>query len=378
MINDKVLFFVNVIPPDYGGGFLRAFRMAERLYKKNKLSSILTFTKKDKYGTIKRNTSFDDKITFLRMNLFLPLQIFLVMYRHRKYFNKLYIVSVHWYTLIAALIAKILGKKVIIGVTLQGVDSPITQHKNLLINFYYKIKNWQFKLADKIIVNSPALVEECAISPTLTEKVTLIVNPINLAIYKPITENEKQNLRKLLNLPLDRKIILFVGGVIYRKGADKLHSYLGEILKIAPNSTLVICGSKHFEESSAILNQLFQSYNIKERDIVHFREEVPNVHEYMQCADLFIFPSLREGLPNVILEAMACGLPILSNKIDGITDFLLTEEFLVNNNEVLTFVQQTQNIFTNPEKYRSVIERNLKLIEREFSSEKLDSDFLNL
>lgn len=64
------------------------------------------------------------------------------------------------------------------------------------------------------------------------------------------------------------------------------------------------------------LNALVASAAAPER--IHMPGMVRNVEDYMRAADLFVFPSRREGMPNVIPEAMACGLPVLMTRFIGL------------------------------------------------------------
>src|SRR5690606_17483076 len=55
-----------------------------------------------------------------------------------------------------------------------------------------------------------------------------------------------------------------------------------------------------------------------EKDVL-FRDFSPAPEKYYRCADLFILPSRNEGLPNVVLEAMSCGLPSVVSRVSGAT-----------------------------------------------------------
>ena len=370
----KVLFFINYVPPDYGGGYLRAFRQAKRLNKLGRLSSIITLTKSEKFTD--EELSRDD-ILFLNSKFLLFLDLFIFLYKRKNEISTIYIVSPQWYTLICSLYAKFFSIKILIGVTLKGVDSPVSKGKNWFLQLYYRIKQLQFYLADSILVNSPALMEEIKNNKRLYRKTVLLPNPVDLDVYKPIQNClDKKVIREKLNLPLEKKIVLFVGAVSFRKGVDRFYRYLDQLVEMA-DVILVICGNRSYPESNLILNNLFEKFNDNQTKRVYFREEVYNVYEYMQVCDLFMFPSLNEGLPNVLLEAMACQIPILSNRLEGITDYLLPNEFLVDD-DIDEYVNKSLSILSNKKPFESILFYNFSKINNEFSTKKIDDMFLHL
>lgn len=58
---------------------------------------------------------------------------------------------------------------------------------------------------------------------------------------------------------------------------------------------------------------------------MRFAGAVDNVHEYLQASDLFVFPSEREAFGISIIEAMACGLPVVTTTVEGIRDVVRPE-----------------------------------------------------
>jgi glycosyltransferase involved in cell wall biosynthesis len=270
----KTLFYINYIPPDYGGGYLRAFKMAERFKREKKFSGIITLTKRNRF---EGNNSFisESDILFLRNKFLILFDLIFVLIKKRKYFDVMYVVSPHWHSLFAVIICKLLNKKIIIGVTLMGVDSPGSKSKNICINLYYKIKNLQFNLADKIIVNSPAVLNECIDLGFKSENVKLLVNPVDNLKFKPIDgENEKLILRNQLNLPLEKPIILFVGSVNYRKGAENFKLIFEKLNKKNDfNYSFVICGDLKHNESNQIINDLKNVFNNSNNEFFLFEKE---------------------------------------------------------------------------------------------------------
>jgi glycosyltransferase involved in cell wall biosynthesis len=125
------------------------------------------------------------------------------------------------------------------------------------------------------------------------------------------------------------KLILFVGHFSREKCPDLLlNAWKRHVASTFPDTGIVFVGSTkpdHYEVDAELVKdvqQLAQPY-INER--IFFIEKTHKIEKYYQTADIFVLPSLREGLPNALLEAMACGLPVIFSRLRGITDWVVEE-----------------------------------------------------
>ena len=82
-------------------------------------------------------------------------------------------------------------------------------------------------------------------------------------------------------------------------------------------------------------------------------EQTPTIEQFYRAADVLIFPSTREGLPNVVLEAMASGLPCVVSRLPGVTDSLVTDGvdgMLVEPGDRAGFGDALREVLTDPAK----------------------------
>jgi len=118
------------------------------------------------------------------------------------------------------------------------------------------------------------------------------------------------------------KNILFVGTLRLVKGVQYLITSMKKIHEEMPDARLILVGDGEERERLAAL-----SLQLGIQKHVQFIGIVPQekVKTFMQQADVFVLPSLSEGFPNVIIEAMACGLPIIASRVGGIPDILTND-----------------------------------------------------
>ncbi len=153
--------------------------------------------------------------------------------------------------------------------------------------------------------------------------VSVIPNGVDVKRFAPSgSETEKRTLRLRLGMSPDSEILVFIGSVIPRKGVDLLLEAFGRVASSRPTLELYIVGPRTDQVNSDsgtygdLIHDLVRRSGAAER--VHFTGIVAQVELYLRAADAFVFPSRREGMGNVVLEAMASGLPAILTPYDGL------------------------------------------------------------
>jgi glycosyltransferase involved in cell wall biosynthesis len=116
--------------------------------------------------------------------------------------------------------------------------------------------------------------------------------------------------------------ILYVGRLSPVKGVQYLINAMNQIHDKIPDARLIIIGDGIERERLEAL-----SIQVGIQEYVQFVGEVPHekVLSFMRQADVFVLPSLSEGFPMVIIEALACGLPIVASRVGGIPEIIMDE-----------------------------------------------------
>lgn len=137
-------------------------------------------------------------------------------------------------------------------------------------------------------------------------KIPYIRNGVDVSQYTKRDITKTADVRKNLELPLDKIIYVYSGGFIDRKNQREA---ITAFLRMKKNDVAVLLLLGDGTNYEALKSEFSQRQNIL------FRGKVSNVNEYLHASDVYLATSKSEGLPNGVLEAMACGLPVLLSDI---------------------------------------------------------------
>ena len=186
--------------------------------------------------------------------------------------------------------------------------------------FIRKFLSYTLRRADQVIAVCQALKDAMMQLGLLGDKIAVIPNGVDIDKFYPVSKEEA---RKKLGL-VGKKIILSVGGLVPRKGFDLLVKALRILLdeRQGQELSLVIVGEG---PSRKELEQMIAALNLGAS--VRLVGDVP--HQELYCwynaADLFCLASSREGWPNVLLESLACGTPVVATNVWGIPEIICSD-----------------------------------------------------
>jgi glycosyltransferase involved in cell wall biosynthesis len=140
-----------------------------------------------------------------------------------------------------------------------------------------------------------------------------IANGVDLELYEPY--RDKLTMRRRIQLP-DRNTIIYTGRLSPEKGFDVLVRSFAHLVQSLPCQLLIIADGP--EQESVV--KLITEHNLD--GLVVLISRVEEVASYLKASDLFVLPSRFEGLSNALLEAMSCGLPVISTRVGGSRDII--------------------------------------------------------
>lgn len=170
-------------------------------------------------------------------------------------------------------------------------------------------------------------------------------------------EPTRQEIRNKLSIPESKIILMSVGELTKRKNHMVMIEALARLKEY--DILYVICGDGPLK---AQLRAKAEELGVRDRlKLLGFRKDIAELHK---AADIFVFPSLQEGLPVALMEAMASGLPIVASKIRGNEDLISNNQggYLVNPTDSEQVAKAIEKMIQNPKKREKMEKRNLEII----------------
>lgn len=204
----------------------------------------------------------------------------------------------------AMLLGRYFNKPVVI--TARGTDI------NLISHYFLpgRMIRWAAKNAAGLVTVSEALRQELGTLEINSQRIRVLRNGVNLSVFRPMDRDKARR-----KLGLKGPTLLSIGSLIRSKG----HDVLIKALPALPEVTLIIVGEGTYRGPLA---QLARDLGLIDR--VRFLGAVPHerLSEIYAAADILVLASIREGWPNVLLEAMACGTPALATPVGGVPEIV--------------------------------------------------------
>jgi glycosyltransferase involved in cell wall biosynthesis len=173
--------------------------------------------------------------------------------------------------------------------------------------------------AAAVIAVSQALADKAVTLGVDSSRVHVIYNGVDAERFKP---GLRAQARQRLGVPADGERILFVGNLKVSKGCIDLVDALPRVLRTRQRLTLAFLGDG---PDRAQLVRRIESLGLDRQALVLGEVAHASLADQYRAADVVCLPSHNEGVPNVLLEAMACGVPVVASRVGGIPEVVPDE-----------------------------------------------------
>lgn len=258
---------------------------------------------------------------------------------------------------LSMLTLKLLSKKVIMmpgGIAEKGYairNDPLTKPLSLLVKF-------NMNLVDKLVVYSPRLIKAGEWSKYCYKVLIAHEHFVDFSKFKMEKEiNDRPNL------------VGYVGRLSREKGVLNLIKAITLVLKEMMDLNFIICGEGNLMDE---IQKIIRTEKLETKVILTGWIPHDKLSDYLNEMKLLVLPSYTEGLPNILLEAMACGTPVLATPIGAIPDIVKEGEtgFLLKSNDPKHIADRVIKLLNQPELLEKVSINSYKYVRENFSYEK--------
>ena len=263
------------------------------------------------------------------------------------------------------IICKIIGLKVVYTVhdVLSNLEKNQSSHK--LIYFV-------LRYADKIITHNEFSKQQMLV---LFQKIGKDIAVIPHGNYLPFISISKStdDSRSYLDIPKDKKVILFFGMIKKIKGLEILLDSLSLVKRIHPNILLLIAG-KAWENDFSVYQEIIDRQNLGDNCIIH-NKYIPSedVSYYFSASDLLVLPYKRISQSGVLMMAMSYNIPVLTSDLPPFREVIVDKDngFLFETENKRSLADKIVTIFNDESVLSSVRKKAMDLIKLEYNWNKL-------
>lgn len=343
----------------------------------NKLLELIARLDRDKYEILLCNVGPDGPLKpqfehldiqtfdFPRRWSFDPIPVFKLAKLMRKHKIDVVQTTLFWADFIGAMAAKWAGVPLILS------WETVSHEGDPYHNKFQRRKGYELasKLMNRIIAVSnevkTSLVKRRGVP---SEKISVIHYGVDLARYNPNGRETRIAKRAELGLNPDDFLIGIVARLEPWKGHDIFVEAFAGPAEAFSNVHVILVGDGSLRQS---LEEQVRQHGLDSR--IHFLGVRHDIAELLNCIDLFVLPSRPgEGLPNVLLEAMACGVPVVATNVGGVPELVRDgyNGYVVKTGDVAELRDALRKVISDKRHLKQLSENALTTVQTEFSLEK--------
>jgi len=292
------------------------------------------------------------------------------------------IVHLHGFSKKSALLmalARLLRKSVVVKTSSLGHDDPVSFHRRhpLLYRLYAR--------ADRLVSISPAFTASFTEAQLPADRLVPIPNGVDVRRFTPATSDRRTAAKHGLSLPGEIPVVLCVGFFSPEKRQEALFdAWLGS--RATAGDTAIVFAGATLSASEEVDGTIAERIVARARELgiddrVRLIEHAPDIERLYDAADVFVLPSIREGAPNVVLEAMASGLPCIVTRLPGVTDAMIDDGrsgILVEKDDRQALAAALTTVLRDRDLAQRLGSRARETVERRFAIERVADQYLEM
>ncbi len=318
----RVLMYTAYLEPEYSGAALQALTLALALRSRGHYVEFIT----NRWAGLPQRGEVDGfplwRIEPGRLSKHREFRLWFnlarLVWQRRRDFDILHSHGAYYTHAFVGPLGRVTGLRTLVKASLANDDL-----QDLSRPVIGRVHRFMLRRIDACVAISQDLVQEFRAGGLDPDRIHYIPNGVDTSRFRPALPSEKAAQRARLGLPEDWPIALYVGVLDERKNILWLARHWVETQGFGTRALLVAVGPQSREDPEGSLRGRLQALGREAPRLFQLQDFTPDIVPWYQSADVLVLPSLKEGLPNVVLEAMSCGLPCVAARASGSRELIV-------------------------------------------------------